>query len=927
MKKGNRPGFRQRWGVALLLWGGVVCGTVHAQTGGEPTYTVMLRGVPLPEALAELVRLTGMNLVYSSELVGQTPVYCTRRDAPVEALLQCVLAGSDLDYIRSSSGAYVLIDALEERPHYGDLGGSVVDAETGEALPYAHVLLAEAATGTTTNAAGLFNFAALLSGMHHLVVTYVGYAPVVDSVYLAAGDRIRLRIALQPRQVSMAPVVIDGLEQRLPSSRLGTGALSGRELNARSGPSDVIRGAGTVPGVAATQPLADLHIQGGASGEHLTLLDGVPVRDPVSLGRYLGAFSPLAIDRLTVHKAGFGAEQGSHLSGVVAVEHDVTGPHRRDLAVSVDPVSLNGKVQSRFALGAGREGALMLALRASAWDLYRDRGVETLLQNWHRIDPFLASRWLRESVTTASLVQRPRPSVGFSDAHAALRLHLSPFRTLYVSAYRARNHITSDLTAVNADAATTEDRLVLTRDNYDWVNWAAQVRHSWLLDARTTAAVQVNGSWHDSHYAYHAIQTPVGTLETPEQVDQAAAVWWPRIGEFLGNVEQNSIREAALKGTLTHSFAPGREMEAGVALTHTDSRFLLGSPFVARLEHAERAWDAAVYGKGTFSLGLATTLEPGLRLTYVPLRRTVYAEPRLAVRFDRSASPVGPFALRLAGGIYRQFINQFEVSSTGTSAIIPSILFWLPVDRSLAPPRAYHLAAEALFMPAPAWTLRLETYYKDQPHLLDLDYAALLAVDAGEEGEAYRAEAQADFISPARGHAYGGSARLTYARDGFETVVSYGYSRAVRQFPGRFDGRQEPTPWNEPHRLAVDIEARLLPHLTLGLNARSSRGRRWAFRRAYYDYLSFFPSILPAGTVDLTRPAAHEVPPYYRLDAGLTYTCSLGRTVLRVQAYVVNLFDRRNVYDRRLEQTTQGTVAVDRRLPGRYPMLALRLDY
>ena len=36
--------------------------------------------------------------------------------------------------------------------------------------------------------------------------------------------------------------------------------------------------------------------------QHITLLDGVPVRDPVSLGRYLGAFSPLALNRMTVYQ-------------------------------------------------------------------------------------------------------------------------------------------------------------------------------------------------------------------------------------------------------------------------------------------------------------------------------------------------------------------------------------------------------------------------------------------------------------------------------------------------------------------------------------------------------------------------------------------------------------------------------------------------
>ncbi len=918
------------WLIACLGGTGG-CGHAYAQTAPGEGHTLVLRGVPLSQALEQLVRLTQVDLVYSSDLVAGKHVYCAGRAVSAEALLRCVLAGSGLDYVRSSAGTYVLIEALHQPSRFGDLAGRVVDGSNGAPLPHAHVLLADARTGTASNEAGLFSFSSVLSGMHRLVVTYVGYETAVDSVWVEGGAQQRLQIALRPRAVPLEPVVIDGLAQRLPSGLLGAGTLTRRQLSAfqAGGTPDVARGAARLPGVAQQQPLADLHIQGGATGEHLVLLDGVPVRSPVSLGRHLSAFSPLALDRLTVHKAGFGAEHGSHLSGVVEVEQAVTGPAYPSLLVSADPVSLNGKLQSRLALPGGQQGALMLAARSSLWDVYRDPGVEDLLRRWNAVDPLLAALWIREDVNAASLGQRlHRPDVAFSDVHAALRLPLTPFRTLYASAYRARNRISSELTAVNADAPSDPDRLILTRDDYDWTNWAAQVRYHWLIGARSIASVRAQGSWHASRYVYHSLHAPVADATSPALVEQRAQALRADLDAAPGSDELNRIAEVSVKAGLNHSLSPRHHVEAALAATRVESRFRVGNQFVAPFADEAAAWDLSGHVQGKLALGLRTTLEPGLRLTYLPARRTVYAEPRLALRHDGSSSLVGPYALRLAGGLYRQFVNQFELSSSGSTSVVPSVLFWLPVERSLAPPRAYHLAAEALLLPGAAWTLRLEGYYKAQPRLLTLDYAALLAEYPSTRPRPPPVTLeQADFISATRGRSYGGGVRLEGSLWPLSGTLSYSFSQALLRFPGRFDERLVPAPWNRPHRLLLDARIALATHLSADLAWQGAWGQRWAFRRAYYDYLALRADPVSFVPFDLHQPADQVRAPYTRLDAGLAYERSWGRASVQLRAFVVNVLDRRNVFDWSLEQTDAGLSRMARTLPGRHPVFAVRLGY
>ncbi|GIV59342.1 MAG: TonB-dependent receptor [Rhodothermaceae bacterium] len=915
--------------IVLLM---VLC-PVTARPGdtmGQPregeAYSLVFRGTPLDQALEALVRLTRIDLVYSTEQVAGRRVYCTGRELPAEALLRCVLAGSGLDYVRSSSGAYVLIEARNAPALFGDLAGQVIDGETGVPLPAANVLLAEAATGTTTNDAGFFSFAGLVSGPYRVVVTYVGYETARDSVWVAPGARARLQVRLRPRTVPMHPIVIDGLSQRLPSRMLGSGEAGPQALASVTfaGTPDVARGAGRLPGVAATQPLADLHIQGGGGGEHLTRLDGIPVRHPVSLGRHLGAFSPLALRRLVVHKAGFGVEHGSHLAGLVAAEHHVNGEHR--LAVSLDPISANARTHARLTLPGKRPMDLMFAGRTGLWAQYQDPGVAALLRRWNSVDPQLAGRWLGQPVTTRSFaVLHPLPDVAFSDLHAALRLTPAAFHLIDASAYHARNRIRADLTGLNRLENTTEDRLILTRDDYDWSNWMGQARYSRLLGAHAVLTVQAGGSRHTSRYSYRALQTNVlrGTY-TDDNLEQARNRFEEALQTSYVTYEHNAIREVTVRAVLSHSLAPSRQFEAGLFASHTDSEFNLNNQFIPAFWYHGSAWTGGTYLKGTLAPGWHLTLEPGLRLTYAARRRTVYAEPRLALRYDRETGPLGPYALRLATGLYRQFVNQFELTSSGPTAAVPSVPFWLPIDRTLAPPRTYHLAAEALLMPSTAWTIRVEGYYKAQPRLLTIDYATLVKLlEAGPRTPL----PQATFIASTHGRAFGGSLRVVYTTPRLTAGLDYAFSRAVRRYPGRFDDRLVPVPWNVPHRLTADLKVSLSDHLSLHLTGEGARGRRWALRQAYYDYLALGGLLPDAGPFDLDRPDDHRLPAYLRLDAGLAYTHTLGPVSLQAQFYLVNLTNHRNVYDQSLETTGTTVRTVDRLLPGRYPVFAIHLDY
>ena len=169
------------------------------------------RDVPVRTALEELVSLTGISLVYSSELVTGRSTVCRMEGADAEGLLRCILEGAELDFYRLSSGTYVVIDGPEALPAFGTISGQIVDDMTGEPVPYAAVSLADGSRSGFANATGVFFFPRLLPGPHQLVVSQPGYAARRLPLEVFAAGTTRRQIRLDPAVLELDPIVVEGI--------------------------------------------------------------------------------------------------------------------------------------------------------------------------------------------------------------------------------------------------------------------------------------------------------------------------------------------------------------------------------------------------------------------------------------------------------------------------------------------------------------------------------------------------------------------------------------------------------------------------------------------------------------------------------------------------------------------------------------------
>ena len=882
---------------------------VRGQSG--ESWTMAWRGAPLERALQDVIEATGMDLAWDPLLVDGKKSFCVAEKATVEEILRCVLDGTGLDFIRRSSGLYVLEIAARGAPLHGNLRGIILDAETEQPVSNAHIYLAEANRGNIANAEGMFIFPRLLPGTYTMLVSHMGYLQHEREISVAPGSDASTEVTLESTVISLTtPLIIDGIGMMPSSTLLGAPRTSGDDAVADigSGTSGILQNLDAMPGVRVNDATADVHIQGGEAGEHQFRLDGAPVFLPLNVASFIGPFSPFALGSITVHKAGFQAKVGSQISGVIDAEHDVRIPPSERASnggsmytVQVDPLSTNARFTSFNVGSGGTHTTTLAAMRVGTWSLVAPPSLSGLLDDWNSVDTFLLSAFAERNTPFANLPPEGEPAIQFLDVHQATRVRFGPLKTLNVSGYLGRSSLGNDLSGTAIDPTepfeNPIDRLSSFTDLYSWQTATGQARYDVVRGAHTLAHAKVRSSFYNVN---HEFEAPDETLSAAPEDDG------------------NRVYELGAGVGVDYFSSDGHHVESGLEFVLTGSRFRVAGTQQLPLSHESRGGRLAAYVQDRIQLGLHGAVEAGARWTWLHSRRTLYAEPRLSFRFDWQETPLGGMSLYLAGGLYRQFVTQFDVSSRSPRTFVSSTRFWMGNDHSVSPPSAAHYAAEWLVRPDDAWEFSLESFYKRQYHILAIDYSAeVTGTPAAASTD------QSDFLQSSSGSTYGFGLRARRSIGAGHLGARFEHTVSRREINNLFRGERMSVPWSEPFRL--ELTADVVPARGTVLLARwkSVWGRPWGYRKAYYDFLSAHLNDVDAlldemrqngvsndairrverqiTHYDLTGPDRHVLDPIHQLDLSASWSTRIRDLAVQLRTDVVNVFNRQNTAEWRFE--------------------------
>ncbi|MEW6511439.1 MAG: TonB-dependent receptor [Bacteroidota bacterium] len=226
------------------------------------------------------------------------------------------------------SAAVLLLSQMLPAGTTGKIAGWVRDAENGEPLVGASVMIEGTAMGASTDINGNYTIISVPPGTYTVTASGVGYQKKrFLNVKVSVDFTTRLDVTLPTDVIALETIVVEAevpmIRRDLTSSQTTVDAASIEALPVESITQILTLQAGIVQGAGG-----ELHIRGGRSTEIAYTVNGVSISNPFDNTRVVN-IATNAVQELSVVSGTFNAEYGNALSGVVNTITKEGGPTYR----------------------------------------------------------------------------------------------------------------------------------------------------------------------------------------------------------------------------------------------------------------------------------------------------------------------------------------------------------------------------------------------------------------------------------------------------------------------------------------------------------------------------------------------------------------------------------------------------------------------
>ncbi len=213
--------------------------------------------------------------------------------------------------------ALILVGALLFGAEYGKITGRVRDAETGEALIGADVIVEGTELGAATDEKGEFVILYVPAGTYSVTASYLGYDPFTYAQVIVNADQTTiLNFRLKPTVIEVEKVTVVADRPPIVISQTQSGhSVTAQDISRL--PVTTMNQVVTLQAGVSTSILGT-HVRGGRSDEVIYYVDGIQTKVPHT-GAQSTQINASAIEEITVISGGFDAEYGDALSGVINI--------------------------------------------------------------------------------------------------------------------------------------------------------------------------------------------------------------------------------------------------------------------------------------------------------------------------------------------------------------------------------------------------------------------------------------------------------------------------------------------------------------------------------------------------------------------------------------------------------------------------------
>ena len=240
--------------------------------------------------------------------------------------------------------------------NFGTLRGHVVDSLSGEALPYANILIRELNIGSSTDTKGYFIIPSVNANKNlTLFISYLGYTPKEIQIKIVPNKVTHLDIVLSSSELELQ--TIEKVGQRVAdrnNPNIAVKRITIRELQAlpKGVETDVFRSLQYVSGVQSTGDISSrYYVRGSSADQNLILFNGVSIYNPFHALGMFSIFDPEIINSVQFYKGGFTAEYGGRVSSVL--DMTTKNGNKNRFSAKATASFLTGKVLLQGPIGNG----------------------------------------------------------------------------------------------------------------------------------------------------------------------------------------------------------------------------------------------------------------------------------------------------------------------------------------------------------------------------------------------------------------------------------------------------------------------------------------------------------------------------------------------------------------------------------------------
>ncbi|MEM6318357.1 MAG: TonB-dependent receptor [Bacteroidota bacterium] len=624
----------------------------YAQKGAKMKIDLQAQDHDLSLLFLELKIGYRLKFDYQEEDVEDITVTTNIVKKPLEVALRMLLKGTGLSYQLAPNRTVIIrkgeqlsnavaYDKKEPKRKNFNLSGIIKDADTGESLPFAEILVKGTSNGATTNLDGYFTLFKVPSDTSTLELHYLGYQTTYHRLDPDKSlDNLTLTMTAVGEQLDEIIVVAEREEQLLKASS-GVSKISVAPAQLAALPSlgekDIFRSLQLLPGVSGSnESSSGLYVRGGTPDQNLVLFDGFTVYHVDHLFGFFSAFNSNAIKDVQLHKGGFESKFGGRLSSVVEITGKDGNTEDFNIGGGASMLSLNGFTEIPFADGKGT--VLLAGRRSFQSNFYNNIFEDFSGEGGEDSGPAggVGSRLGNLSTT---------PNSYFYDLNGKLTYRAGK-NIFSLSFYNGEDDLNnsrifdeSSLNNLPIDIDLNFSSDVVDETNWGNVGGSFRWSRKWGDRFYSNAVVSYSNYFSDrDRSTFVKIEREGGDIE-----------------RSTGTRENNDLKDVTLKWDAEYQISGNNKLEFGLFSTRNDIDYqYVQNDSISILNRDDQGVLRGLYAQDQLSINDQLIVTAGLRLSNFDQTEATYYEPRASLVY----LPTDKIKFKAAAGRYYQFANR-----------------------------------------------------------------------------------------------------------------------------------------------------------------------------------------------------------------------------------------------------------------------------